>query len=74
MGAAVPLTSLVPVHQAQIGFVHQRRGLKRLPGFFLGELVRRQLPQFIVNQRQQLPCSLRVPLLKSGQDLSNLLH
>jgi hypothetical protein len=41
--AAVPVLGFVHVHQPQVGLVKQRRGLERLTGLLLGQLVGRQL-------------------------------
>jgi hypothetical protein len=39
------------VHQAQVGFVHQRRGLQRVPGTFPSQIVMRQVVKFLVYER-----------------------
>jgi len=41
------------VHQPDIRFVDQGRGLKRLPGPFVRHLLDRQLAQFVVHLGQQ---------------------
>jgi hypothetical protein len=43
----------VAVEEPQPRLMHERRGLKRLPGGLSRHVRRRQPPQFIVNQRQQ---------------------
>jgi len=43
----------VAVEKPQPRLMHERRGLKRLPGRLSGHVRRRQPPQFIINQRQQ---------------------
>ena len=48
--------------------------LQRLAGFFLGQLVGRQLPQFIVDQRQKFLGGARVAFLDGRQDSSDLVH
>ena len=53
MPPAFPLLLTVDVHQANLGFVHQGRGLQCLPGFFLRQILGGQSAQLIVNQRQQ---------------------
>ena len=40
--------------QPQVRLVDQGRGLQRLAGLLLGQLLRRQLAQFVVDQRQEL--------------------
>jgi hypothetical protein len=74
MAATVPLLVLFHVYQAEIGLMHQRRGLERLTGRFLGQLPRRQLAQRVVDQRQQLFRGARVAVLKGGQDASHVVH
>jgi hypothetical protein len=44
----------VNVNRAQIGLVNEGRGLERLPRLFLGEALRRQLTQLVIDQRQEL--------------------
>ena len=54
MAAAVPrLIGAGGAEQTQIGFVHQRRGLQRLAGFFLREFLRSEVAQLVVDQRQE---------------------
>jgi hypothetical protein len=48
--------------------------LERLARLLLGQLVRRQLPQLIVDQRQKLLGGVRVALLDGGQDASDFGH
>jgi hypothetical protein len=43
----------VAVEKPQPRLMHERRGLKRLPGRLSGHVRRRQPAQFIINQRQQ---------------------
>ena len=54
MAATVPMLRLLDVHQSDIRLVDQGRGLKRLARLLLGHLLGRQLPQFVVDQRQKL--------------------
>ena len=39
VAAAVPLLGLIGVHQTDISLMHQGRGLKRLAGLLLGQLL-----------------------------------
>jgi hypothetical protein len=41
--------------------MHKGRRLKRLAGFFLSHSGRRQLPQFVINERKQLFRRRRIP-------------
>ena len=74
MAAAVPVLGLFHVHQPQIGFMDQGRGLERLAGFFPGQFPRGQLAQLVVDQRQELLGGVRVALLDGGQDARDLGH
>jgi len=51
VAAAVPVLDRLDVHQPQIRLVNQRRGLERLARLLLGEALRRQLAQLVVDQR-----------------------
>jgi hypothetical protein len=59
---------LVHLHQPQVGFMHERRGLQSLSWPFLSQLLGRQPAQLVVNQRQQLLGSVWVALLNGGHD------
>ena len=74
VAAAVPVLGLLRVHQPQVGLVDQGRGLERLAGLLLGQLLRRQLAQLVVDQRQQLLGGVRVALLDGGQDAGDIAH
>jgi hypothetical protein len=50
--ARVPGLHPVNIDQPEIGLVNQRGRLKRLPGLLLGQPLRCQLPQLVVDQRQ----------------------
>ena len=62
------------VHQPKIGFVDQGRGLERLAGLLLGQFLRRQLAQLVVDQRQKLLGGVGIALLDGGQDAGNVVH
>jgi hypothetical protein len=55
-------------------FVYQSRGVQRLAGLFLCQLLRRQLSQLIVDQRQELLGRVRVALLDRGKDAGHIAH
>jgi hypothetical protein len=65
---------VVHVHQADVGFVDQGRSLERLAGLFLRQLLRRQLAQFVVDQRQELLGRVRVTGFDARQDARNFVH
>ncbi len=55
MAATIPGLLAAPVaDQSHPGLMDQGSGLQSLTGFFLGQPDRGQLPEFVVNQRQQL--------------------
>jgi hypothetical protein len=74
VAAAVPVLRLPGVHQPQVCLMHQGGGLERLPRLLLGQPLRRQLPQLVVDQRQELPGGVRVTLFDCGQDVGHLHH
>ena len=70
----VPALGAFCVYQPQVGFVHQRRRLQRLTGLLLGQLLRCQLAQLVINEWQELFRGVRVALLDGGQDVSDIIH
>ncbi len=52
MAAAIPLLCLLRVHQAEVGFVDQGRGLERLARPLLRQLPAGQFAQLLIDQRQ----------------------
>ena len=50
--AVLPLHALV-IHQAHVGFIHQRRGLKAVAGAFAPQVTARQAAEFLINNRGQ---------------------
>src|SRR5262245_4037252 len=54
VSAAIPALRLVRVHQTQIRFMNERRGLQRLTGLFLREPPGRELSKLLVDERQEL--------------------
>jgi hypothetical protein len=54
--------------------VHERGGLKRLARLFLRQLLRCQLAQLIVDQRQQMLRGLRIAVLDLLQNLRHFGH
>src|SRR5262249_16125098 len=74
VAAAVPLRRVGRADQAEVGLVDQGGGLEGLAGLLLRQLGPRQLPQFVVDEGQQLVGGLRVSLLDSTQDARHLTH
>src|SRR5438132_12880349 len=70
----MPLLTLRALNESNVGFVDQRRRLERLARLFLGQLLRRQLAQLIVDERQELLSAVGVALLDGGQDAGNIIH
>ena len=54
--------------------MNESGGLQGLARPFPGHLLRRQLAQFVINQRQELLGGVRVALLDGGKDASNVGH
>ena len=71
-GQTIQATALV--HEAYLRLVDQGGGLQRLPGLLLGQLLGSELPQLLVDQRQELLGGVRIALLDGGQDAGNLVH
>ena len=61
--AAVPMLHAVDVNEPKVGLMNQRGGFERLAGLLLGQLLRGQLAELVVDQRQELLGRLRVALL-----------
>src|SRR5262245_17864239 len=71
---AVPVPDLVRAHEPEVGFVDQGGGLQRLPRLLLGQLLGSELPQLVVDQRQQLLGGVRVAMLNLHQNLCYFAH
>lgn len=52
----------------------ERRRLQGLTGLFVRQSLGGQPAQFVIDQRQQLLCRIRVALLDGGQDLRDVAH
>src|SRR5262249_43518817 len=74
VASAVPGAARVRVDQPQVRLVNQGGRLQRLAGRFVGEFVRGELTQRVVDQRQQLLRGGRVALLDGGQDARDVTH
>jgi len=75
-GSGKKVSPVLPVlmisAEAQPSLMHERRGLRSLTGRLPGHPRRRQTPQFIINQRQQLFRRLRIPGASRVEDLGHL--
>src|SRR5262249_48627356 len=74
MAAAVPVLGLLDVHQAQVRLVDQGGGVERLARVFVGQLVRGQGAQLLVDQGQELGGRVRGALLQGGQEVGDVTH
>jgi hypothetical protein len=61
-------------YQAQVGFMHQGRGLKRLARLFIGEFLGRQPAQLLVHERQQLGSVTQVAQLHGCENSRYFSH
>src|SRR5262249_32125880 len=68
------IVELLIANQAQIGLVHERRGVERLPRLLAGQLRRGEPAQLVVDQRQQLCRGPGVALSNGVQDAGHLIH
>ena len=67
MPPRIPMLHAVNIDQAQVRLVHQGRGLQRLGAALLGHVRTGQLPQLLVDQRQEFPRGARVPAADRGE-------
>jgi hypothetical protein len=54
--------------------MHQRGGIQRLPWLLPGELLRGELAQLVVDQRQQLVGGVRIALVDGLEDAGDVGH
>jgi hypothetical protein len=62
------------INEPEIGFMDQGRRLQRQAGILLCHLLRRQVPQFVIEEGQELFCSSRVSLLDVRQNPRDIAH
>ena len=74
MASAVPVLSLVHIHEPNVRLVDQSRGLENPTRLLLGHLLGRQLPQFPIDQRQELLGGRRIAVVDLRQDASDVVH
>src|SRR5262249_2122084 len=61
-------------HETHGGFVNERRRVERVSRLLLGHSGRREPPQLLIDERQQLLGGARVALLQGSEDAGNLIH
>lgn len=54
--------------------MNQGRGLKRLAWLLLCQSLRRQLPQLLIDEREELFCCLLIALVDGLEDLGDIGH
>ena len=74
MTAAVPMWRLFGINKSQINFVNQFGRLQRLSRLFLGEALRRQFAQFVINEWQELLRCVRIAAVDGIQYLGDVVH
>jgi len=73
MSAAVPM-GWTTADQPEPCLMDQGCGLEGVAGRFLGHLVRCQLAQFLIDQREQFLCGFAIALLDALKDLGDVAH
>jgi hypothetical protein len=71
---AVPELFGTPADKRHAGLVDQGRRLEGLAESLVGLPPRRHLPEFVVDEREQLGCGLGVAGLGRGEDLGDVRH
>src|SRR5262249_8389767 len=74
VAAALPVALLGVANKAEIRLVNEGRGLEGVPGRLVGQAMAGQLPQLVVNERQELAGGTRVAACDGAQDLRDLAH
>ena len=70
----IPARGLHAADELNVSVVNQSRGLQSLPGLLVDQLLRGQLAQFVVDERQELLGGLWIALIDGGQDASDFIH
>ena len=73
MAAVAPFVPL-RLHETQIRFMNQRRGLQSMARMLVSHLHRRQSSQFLVNQRQQFVGGFPISFLKTFENPGDIAH
>jgi hypothetical protein len=71
---SVPVLGAFDINQAKIGLMDQGRGLKCLAWLLPRQLLRGQLTEFLIDQRQELLGSPGISLFDRQEDVSYVVH
>ena len=74
VSAVLPALVIRGADEPQVGLVHQRRGLERLAGLLPRQALSGQLPQLVVDQRQELLGRPGLTLFDGGEDARHVRH
>ena len=70
----IPQVNAIEVHEPQVGFVDERRRLKKVAGAFRAEVRVRDAAQLVIHQRYDAIQCVRIALLPSPNELSGVLR
>src|SRR5262245_47652207 len=74
-GEEVPTpVELLIANETEVGFVDERRGIEGVVGSFRSQTRRRQPPQLIVDEWEELPGCLAIASVDGLQDTSDFRH
>src|SRR5262249_53599957 len=74
VAAAIPGVCHLAADQAEVGLVDQGGGLQGLPRLLLGQLLRGEPAQLVIDKGEQLLGGVRVALVDGGQEVGDLTH
>src|SRR5262249_20791502 len=74
VAAVLKRLAVIRTDQAQIRLVDQRRRLERLARPLLGQTLRREPTQLVVDERQKLCGGRGIALFDSGENLGHFAH
>jgi len=72
--AALPGALDIPADEAEVGIVDEGGGLERLARRLVGQALGGELPQLVVDERQELAGGAGVAMREGVQDLRDLVH
>jgi hypothetical protein len=74
MAAAIEAVLIGRTYQPEVGLVNECRRLERLPRLFVCQFCRRQLPQLVIHQRQELLGCRRIAGFNLREDHRHIGH